>query len=120
MGADKQIQQALQRLTKAIKNPYLLADHLALARMGPLSLAAVKDNGVTYVDNPATHWVLESFQTRAPSNSGKSGSADKASQVLSELNKLNKGLDESVKKTQEAIGERIDKVSVPTTSSSVG
>lgn len=111
---DKKIQQVLTRLAGAIRQgskPYLLADHLALARMGPLSLKVIHDNGMTYVDNPATHWVLDSFKARAPQGAGVEDRAAKASKVLEELNKYNRDLDEGVKKTQEGIAERIDKVS---------
>lgn len=110
---DQQIQQTLRRITGLIKTgskPYLLADHLALARMGPLSVKVVKDNNVTYVDNPATHWVLDSFQTRAASHDG-ADSAKHATSVMNELLKLNEDVDERLTKTQAAIGERIEKVS---------
>lgn len=111
---DKSIQQVLQRLTSSIKagsKPYLLADHLALARMGPLALKVVQDNNVTYVDNPATHWVLESFKSRAPSGSGGDDRAAAASKVMNELLKLNKGVDQNLAKTQAGIADRIEKVS---------
>jgi hypothetical protein len=107
---DKQIQQTLLRLSGLIKSgskPYLLADHLALSRMGPLSVKVVKDNNVTYVDNPATHWVLESFSSRAePAGVER---AKQATSVMNELLKLNEGVDERLAKTQEAIGQRIEK-----------
>lgn len=110
---DQKIQQVLTRLTSSIKHgsrPYLLADHLALARMGPLSLKVIQDNGVTYVDNPATHWVLESFTRRATEESGVKDRATTATKVMNELLKLNKGVDENLSKTQAGIAERIDKV----------
>lgn len=114
MPVDQQIQQVLQRLTSAIKQgskPYLLADHLALARMGPLSLKVMQDNGVTYVDNPATHWVVASFQDRAPAGSGPAQRASQANSLLGELVKMNK-VDDKLKKTQEEIAKRIDQVGV--------
>ncbi|CAK9787353.1 unnamed protein product [Cutaneotrichosporon oleaginosum] len=106
---DQQIQQTLRRLTGLIKSgskPYLIADHLALARMGPLSVKVVKDNNVTYVDNPATHWVLESFQARA-ADAADAERAKQASAVMNELLHLNDGVDSRLTQTQEAIGERI-------------
>jgi hypothetical protein len=114
---DKQLQATLQRLTSALKQgtkSYLLADHLALARMGPLALSAVKDGGLTYVDNPATHWVLDSFKARSPGPSGGKQRAEHATQVLDELTALNrgKGIAEHVLQTQKGIADRIDKVRI--------
>ncbi|BEI83499.1 hypothetical protein CcaverHIS002_0401030 [Cutaneotrichosporon cavernicola] len=111
MHLDKQIQQALQRIAGLIKTgsrPYLVADHLALSRMGPLSVQVLKDNNVTYVDNPATHWVLDSFVQRAQNEGWEPERAKHATSVMNELLQLNQGVNENLTKTQAAIGERIE------------
>jgi hypothetical protein len=54
--------------------------------------------------------VLESFSSRAePAGVER---AKQATSVMNELLKLNEGVDERLAKTQEAIGQRIEKVSV--------
>lgn len=114
---DKQIQTTLRRLAGLIKSgakPYVLADHQALSRMGPLSVKVLKDNNVTYVDNPATHWVLESFTSRAADSKGAEA-AKHATSVMNELLSLNEHSDENLTKTQAAIGDRIVQVSVACT-----
>ncbi|KAL1405716.1 hypothetical protein Q8F55_007386 [Vanrija albida] len=117
---DTQIQAVLKRVAAHAKNntPFLLADHLAVGRMGPATLALVRDRKVNYVDNPATGWVLDSFKVLAPAsdaaNPGLEGPdkrAANASAVLDELRKAAAGAEvpPELEEQRGKIAERIDK-----------